>query len=588
MAINKKQRQQISVVIVVAVVLILLLLAGILLFPTTTKKLPAGNSDISSTVSNNNSSDSGSDSNSNTNLNNDEKDSPKIDPDTMIENNQKVSYTVTVKVIDENYSPITNTKFVISLKDTVLNTDANGYIVLKNLPQGLYKIFATDEKGAKNENIYCDFQLSSDGGVSVGYVFFKKDQIVYIMFDGKTLKGIEEKDLPKSDNESEEELIIEEEDDTYTNFSWMKNVEKEYGAYGISLYKDPELFYEVLNNPEYSYFNTFLLPGNNLDLTLETARELVEKDKKMWLEVNELIAFKSFGGAPVPSGNLMADWQKVLTEWATEIKAIAGDNFQGFYFDEPSYYYNSRDFTRITKYMRETFKLRTFACHCSVAYMTPYNRGRDIIGYTPAPNDPMVISPQNHKYVTDVAWWRYGSVRDYGDIDLSFGEWSKAMSQLDENTRKWYVPAIGAYYWDTLETDTLDIQYTMFKNNAALDGFGGIMHYTMSWSSLSGRPTPVDINDKRLTEKDFYYDAEGNKHISLDHNYSSVDLRDAYMEGNGAYFVMEKQEDGTYRWPKVRQYMEILGKGIMNNESYDNILAKLEAVYKPDFSKYKK
>ncbi len=561
MAISKKKRQQISVLIIVAVVLILLLLVGIILYPLTAKKQQGNNTTSKPSV------------------------------DTLIENNQKISYTVTVKMIDKQYNPITNTKFVISLKDTVLNTDANGYIVLKNLPQGLYKFYATDVDGNKNEKIYCDFQLSSDGSVAIGYVFFEKDATVYIMFDGKTFKGIEEKDIPSKtvgNTEEKEEVVFEEEDQTYTNFSWMQNVEKEYGAYGISLYRDPELFYEVLNNPDYSYFNTFLLPGNNLELTLKTAQELVNKNKKMWLEVNELISFKSYGGQPVPSGNIMADWQSVLTEWATEIRAVAGENFQGFYFDEPSYYYNSRDFTRITKYMRETFKLRTFACHCSVAYMTPYNRKRDIIGYSPAPNDPMVINAQNHKYVTDVAWWRYGSVRDYGDIDVSFNEWSKAMSLLDKNTRKWYVPAIGAYYWDTLETDTLDIQYTMFKNNASLEGFGGIMHYTMSPSSLSGRPTPVSEDDKRLTEKDFYYDADGKKHISLDHNYSSVNLKDAYMEGNGAYYVINKLEDGSYRWPKVRQYMEILGNGIINNESYNDILSKLEAVYKPDFSIYEK
>jgi len=563
MAISKKQRQQISVVIIVAVVLILLLLAGIILYPGLLKKPVTDNVTSKPVVEN----------------------MQKEDEEDKSLN----SYTVTVKMLDSQYKAIPNTKFIISINDTVLQTDANGYIILKNLPEGLYYLYATDSKGNKNEAVRCEFQLSSDGAVAVGYVFFEKDDIVYIMYDGKSLKGIEEKSIPKTENVTVEpqEPIYEEEDDTYTNFSWMKNVEKEYGAYGISLYKDPDLFYEVLNNPEYSYFNTFLLPGNNLELTLKTAKELVEKDKKMWLDVNELIAFKSFGGSVV-SGNLKADWQEVLTEWATEIKAVAGDNFQGFYFDEPSYYYNSRDFTRITKYMRETFKLRTFACHCSVAYMTPYNRKKDIIGYVPAPNDPMVISAENHKYVTDVAWWRYGSIRDFGDIDVSFNEWSKAMSLLDKNTRKWYVPAIGAYYWDTVETDTLDIQYTMFENNAKLEGFGGILHYTMSWSSLAGRPTPVSVDDERLTEKDYYYDENGEKHVSLDHNYSSVNLKDAYMEGNGAYFVMDKQEDGTYRWPKVRQYMEILGKGIMNNESYDTILSKLEAVYKPDFSKYEK
>lgn len=564
MVMNKKMKQQLSILIVVAMLLILLIIIGVIFAPITSSNKGTSNP------------------------------WPTTRPVVQQEPNIIKSYTVTVRMLDENYTPKANTQYMFSLNNTLLTTDANGYIVLNNLPEGIHTFYTVDANGNKTA-VWTDFQLSSDGAVSVGYVFFDKDATVYIRDNGKSLVGVEEKDVPSdvlngdsssssSDSNNNVTQVVKE-DETYTNFSWMKNVDKEYGAYGISLYLNPDLFYEVLENDEYSYFNTFLLVGNNKEVTLKEAEVLAKHKKKMWLSVNDLITLKSFGGTPV-SGNLLADWQDTLTEWATEIKAVAGDYFQGFYFDEPSYYYNSKDFTRITKYMRETFKLRTWACHCSAAYMTPYNRNKNIIGYKEAPNDCMVISAENHKYVTDVGWWRYGSVRDYGDIDVSFGEWKKAMSMLDKNTRKWYTPAIGAYYWDTLETDTLDIQYTMFKNNAKLEGFGGVMHYTMNWSSLSGRATPVNVNDERLTENDYYLDGSGKKVVSLDHNYSSVpDRDDAYMEGNGAYYVMEKV-GGKYRWPMVRKYMDILGNGLEIGQSYDTILSKLEAVYKPDFSAY--
>ncbi len=561
MVLNKKTKQQLSVLIAVAVILILLIIVGIIFAPSSS----GGNKNIPV---------------DNTSQSNDAVQEPKLN-----------SYNVSIKMLDSEYNALTNTRFIISLNDTLVTTDANGYIVLNNLPEGIYYLYAVDKNGNKNSSVYCEFQLSSDGAVSVGYVFFEKDDVVYIMFDGTRFVAIEKNQIPVNSTTPDtqggntEEYVIE--DQTYTNFSWMKNIEQEYGAYGVSLYLNPNLFYEILNNPEFSYFNTFLLQGNNMELTLKEAEILAKHKKKMWLSVNDLITFKSFGGSVV-SGNLQANWQDTLNEWASKIYQVAGDYFQGFYFDEPSYYYNSKDFTRITKYMRQTFKLRTFAVHCSVAYMTPHNRNKNIIGYVPAPNDPMVITPENHKYVTDVGWWRYGSVRSYGDIDVSFNEWSKAMSMLDKNTRKWYVPSIGAYYWDTLETDTLDVQYTMFKNNAKLEGFGGIMHYTLSWSSLSGRPTPVNPEDERLKENEIIYDKDGNKvGVQLDHNYSSVNLPDAYMEGNGAYFIIDRQEDGTLRWPSVRKYMDILGNGISKNETYEEILSKLEAVYKPDFSKYK-
>lgn len=554
MVVNKKMKQQLTVLIAVAMLLVVLIVVGVIFAPLKPVVDDGGNSSW-----------------------------PTSRPVVKDEPELIESYTVTIRIFDKNFNVKANTDYIISLNNTHLKTDANGYIVLKNLPEGVHTFYTVDENGKKT-SVWTDFQLSSDGAVSVGYVFFEKDKIVYIMDDGKSLVGIEEKDIPSSALGGSGGSSDADEDEVHTNFSWMKNVEKEYGAYGVSLYLNPDLFYEVLENEEYSYFNTFLLVGNNKEVTLKEAEILAKHKKNMWLSVNDLIAVKSFAGKPV-SGNLLADWQDTLTEWATEIRAVAGDYFQGFYFDEPSYYYNSKDFTRITKYMRQTFKLRTWACHCSAAYMTPYNRNKDIIGYKPAPNDCMVISAENHKYVTDVSWWRYGSVRDYGDIDVSFGEWKKAMSLLDSNTRKWYTPAIGAYYWDTLETDTLDIQYTMFKNNAALEGFGGIMHYTMNWSSLSGRATPVSVDDERLKDNEVITGPDGKKYVSLDHNYSSVDRDDAYMEGYGAYYVMEKV-GGNYRWPKVRKYMDILGEGIAKGESYNTILSKLEAVYKPDFSLY--
>lgn len=526
-------------------------------------------------------------------------------------------YSITGRILNKEHQSLANTKFRISVGPTDFTTDDNGYFVFNNLPVGAYELYGFTAEGttcAKTE-----FELSNDGCVSVGYTFFEKGERVVLIYDGGSFTPYKSEeteepddggtenpadgpkspadepkspsDGPKNPADEPKDPAAGSDDSAYTNFSWMKNVSRENGAYGISIYRDPELFYEILNDPSFAFMDTFFLEGSNIEVIKKTAEELKRYDKKMWLSVNDLLAL----GSGNPATNLNGDWRKLLTEYATIVKSIAGDNFQGFYFDEPSYYYTDKDYTRITKYMRETFKLRTFAVHCSAAYMTPYNKGRDIIGYKATTKDLMVINAENHKYTTDVGWWRYGAVRLYGDIDISFGEWSKAMSLLDPNTRKWIVPVVGAYDWRSIEEDTLDVQWTMFKSNSQLEGFGGIMHYTMALGSLSGKPTTISPDDKRLTDEDFLkdengafvLDTKGQRIVNLKFNNSSVNLPNAYMEGNAAYFIVDRLEDGTLRWPRVRQYVEILGNGFKNGKSYDSILKELESVYKPDFSKFK-
>ena len=82
------------------------------------------------------------------------------------------------------------------------------------------------------------------------------------------------------------------------------------------------------------------------------------------------------------------------------------------------------------------------------------------------------------------------------------------------------------------------------------------------------------------------------KVLDLKRNNSVTAIRDGMMEygveGGGGYWVLTKKEDGTYPWPRARKYFEILGKGITSGENRESILSKLDKVFKPDFSRFKK
>ena len=75
----------------------------------------------------------------------------------------------------------------------------------------------------------------------------------------------------------------------------------------------------------------------------------------------------------------------------------------------------------------------------------------------------MIVSEKNHKYVTDVAYWRYASLRRYGGFKTSTTEWKKVVSILNENARLWFVPPIGTYDWRTIEEETVELIYEMYK-----------------------------------------------------------------------------------------------------------------------------
>lgn len=606
---NTRAKKQLTVLIMVAMLLVLLIVAAIFIMPT---------GKVIKTVKN-----------------------PAVE--NVNSQTQVNKFDFVGRIYDKDMKPMANAKFVISCGPTEFTTDENGYFRLNGLPVGIYRLYAVVDGKQVGET---EIQLSNDGCFSVGYIFFEDGAVVTMMFDGTKFVGIEIKSgsgesedtgspeesvnnpdtgINKEENNSPEEEPEEEtkpEDPTYTNLSWMKDVPFGFGAYGLNTTYMPELFMEVASSPEYDYVNTFLISDGSIDQALFEAEILAENEKYFFLNVHNLL---SVGDADIDK-NLKGNWRSNLNRWASKIYDVAGDWFQGFYFDEVDLYLNEKDFTRVTKYMREHFGLRTFAVHRRDPFTLPASFGMHISKYR---GQKFVIDSQNHKYVTDVGWWWYGGYEFYGYNAERLGRlWQEAMELLDPNTRKWIVPPIGSFDFRHDEEDCLEVAYAMYREASKVEGFGGLMFYSMQSGGLWGGYSKITVDNEKLTDNDFLkdengdfvyvvktdsdgnvvykkddkgeyeLDKDGNKIpemtrvLDIKVNHSVTAVRDGMMEysveGSGDYWVMTKNEDGSYNWPRARKYFEILGEGITSGESRGSILDKLNEVFKPDYSKYKK
>ena len=495
-------------------------------------------------------------------------------------------YDVTGRIFDTKGNALSNTKFCISLGPTDFTTDDNGFFIFKNLTADTYTLSGYDSDGNRIGTTVV--QLSNDGGFSVGNYTFEKGAVVTLCFDGEKFFAVIVNENPQNT-----EVIPAKEDETYTNFSWMKDIPMEYGAYHLDYSWNQELLDAVLADEDFAYFDTYIVGGRNPEIMTKSAAAVAKAGKKVWLNTYDLI----FQSGENHSQRLKGDWREILNRYAAMLKEVSGDAFQGIYFDEPTHKITGMDFTRITQYCRETFQCRVWAVHADTAYLTPYYKHMSIFGFKPGRDDPFVINSENHKYVTDVGWWRYIGNRFKGDMHLPYTEFYKAMTMLDPNTRKWCVPPLGTYDWRHTEEDCLDVIYRMIDLHRHMPGFGGVMFYSFFNNLQYDAAHSITEEDQgsRLTENDYLKDENGNyildengkRIVHVKENNSPVNLPDKYIEGYGSYFIFDKLPDGSVRWPRTRAYVDIIGNGIKNGTSWNDIMLQLDEVFVPDKSCYK-
>lgn len=517
--------------------------------------------------------------------------SEDVDINTPVVHNK---FDITGRIFDADGKPLAKTKFMISLNSTEFTTDKNGFFVLKNLPVGSYGIYGFDADGKRIGGT--DIHLSTDGAVTIEYFSFEFGETVNLCFDGEGFFAVtvsDEKDDGSAVIKPAEDPI----DTTYTDLSWMNDIAPELGGYGLNISADMEAFLGVTSDPSLNYLNSFFVKGS-IEMVEESARLLKEKNRKMWLSVDDII----FGDPNNPSDDppndrLLGNWREELDYYATRLYAIAGDLFQGFYFDEPYYRITNQDFYRVTKYMRETYNRRVFAVHSYQPYSIPSSKGMDLKTYKPTRVDGLIATEQAHRYVTDVGIWRYQPLR-LGSLGSKLKCIDDMLYLMNPNARYWFVPPIETFYWHTTEEDNMALIYEFFKHGVTSSKFGGIMLYTCQIGSPYHSLATIEPTNKQLTDKDFLknpdgsfvLDEDGNKIVNVQVNNSLFKLPNKFNRGGGYYYIFKKQPNGSYYWPKLRAYIDAIGNGFIavgkGQKTMSGVLADLEKIYKPNPKDY--
>lgn len=250
-----------------------------------------------------------------------------------------------------------------------------------------------------------------------------------------------------------------------SDLSFMNDLPFAIDVMGLSSTKNPDIYEDVMKeDSDFAFANTVVISNNALDVIRYEAEVANNLGKEIWINAD---TFASKGGA-LSTGN----WQALLTAASDIVQNIAGDNFQGFYFDEPHLHYASNDeFVTVTQFLRETFKKRVFAMN-----------KHDSFNLEGDANVKMIA--ESHAYVTDVGYWNY----TLPGIEDRVNGFNTAYARLNQDTRIWFACSLGSkpvYNEDVLdesstsnEAEVIEIFNTMLAGVKDNDSFGGIMLYS--------------------------------------------------------------------------------------------------------------
>lgn len=250
----------------------------------------------------------------------------------------------------------------------------------------------------------------------------------------------------------------------FTNNSFMNNLPKTFGIMGSNLRTNYDMYFDTSDkNGDFAYSDlTFLSDTTNVDILIFETYEALKNNKEIWLDAT---------GITCNSTGLRADWKARLDKAAYTIQSIAGDSFQGIYFDEPCFHFaNNEQFVEATRYIRETYKKRVFSMAQPGMlgyndYHTSTNKETGKVTYF-----NVFVSEASHKYVTDFGVWRYSS--DAGKIAANL---VKDAEKLDPNTRLWVCGLMGISNSTDTEAENIKIINDMIAAVKDQPNFGGVL-----------------------------------------------------------------------------------------------------------------
>lgn len=295
--------------------------------------------------------------------------------------------------------------------------------------------------------------------------------------------------------------------ETATDYSFMDDISNEIAILGGSIKNNVDIFTDVLKEDgDFSYNNTYLIDTNNIYVAVFEAKYAVSQGKSVWLSANTLAS---------SNAALREDWQTRITDIAAFIQDAVGDAFQGFYFDEPHLHFASNDeFITITKYIRETLKKRVFS-------MTKH----DMFAGEPSENCPVKVTAESHAYVTDIGYWNY----QLEGMETRIAGFRTAAEKLDGNVRKWICALYGRENDAETEEQTMQIFNSMLNGAKDLEGFGGIMLYSLG-----------DTEGYALHKLDENGVAQYNNYRNL-----LLAVADDFADGHSAFEAENLNEDGV-------------------------------------------
>ncbi len=326
------------------------------------------------------------------------------------------------------------------------------------------------------------------------------------------------------------------------DLSFMNTLPKSVGAYGVSTTKGASFFLDTINEPSFNYFTDYYISECNLTLCNYLTEQFTAKNKNILLTVEDIVCNSD--------KTLKENWQDLLNTYATNMQLIAGNKFQGFYFDEPSMDFTAEDFLTVSQYCRTHFRKRVMVIHKAAGV----NPEEDTT------TDRAILNGESHKYVTDVGYWKYNSWDSASEDTLNAFKAAMTSGDFNPDVRKWIVPIVGRNHPCQTEEDICTLIEKMVYGAMEIPGFGGVGLYAMSYSVISvpktgdGSNPLINQNSAQLLEDGIIWeDGENWK----------------FIEANGSELIKRDPETGLANWNNCANLIEKIAADLYNTTPHN-------------------